>query len=252
MPYIIARRPEIQNGSVQITDLFPNESQRNLVNDPRGQGPFYVRTANVGSTGGERPVLKVNADTSIEFLRRSNGLIAYLIANVEANPAANVNGAGTGPALTLAQAEQAASNIIARVRAGSTLQIADINTILSGADVVNAPTDLDGAGGVANSNSTGSLVEVLAILAGEDYIVNAGTPVQDADGVKELVLAPGSLGSTMRTLVERDSSWKISFSEGSLAGLTSVRDAVNGDLFAGVRSTSPLLTVYNDDGTLYS
>ena len=56
----------------------------------------------------------------------------------------------------------------------------------------------------------------------------------------------------MRTLVERDSSWKISFSEGSLAGLTSVRDAVNGDLFAGVRSTSPLLTVYNDDGTLYS
>ena len=31
------------------------------------------------------------------------------------------------------------------------------------------------AGGVANSNSTGSLVEVLAILAGEDYIVNAGT-----------------------------------------------------------------------------
>ena len=89
------------------------------------------------------------------------------------------------------------------MRDGSTLQIADINTILSGADVVNAPTDLDGAGGVANSNSTGSLVEVLAILAGEDYIVNAGTPVQDADGVKELVVAHGSLGSTMRTLVER-------------------------------------------------
>ena len=177
-------------------------------------------------------MLKVNADTSIGLLRRSNGLIAYLIANVEANPAANVNGAGTG-ALTLAQAEQAASNIIDRVRDGSTLQIADINAILSGADVVNAPTDLDGAGGVANSNSTGSLVEVLAILAGEDYIVNAGTPVQDADGVKELVLAHSSLGSTMRTLVERDSSWKISFSEGSLAGLTSVRDAVNGDLFAG-------------------
>ena len=43
MPYIIARRPEIQNGSVQITDLFPNESQRNLVNDPRGQGPFLCK-----------------------------------------------------------------------------------------------------------------------------------------------------------------------------------------------------------------
>ena len=248
MPFIIARRPEIQNGSVQITDLFPNASQRNLVNDPVGQGPFYVRVANTGSQGSKRPVLKQNADNSIEFLRACDGLIAYLVANVEVDPAGNNN---AGPALTLAQAEKASDNIIARVRAGSTLQIGDINTILSAADVANGATDLDGAS-VPNSQSTGSLTDVLAILAGESYTINGGVSVQDAAGAKALVVAPGTLGTTMRTLVPKDASWQISFSEGALSSLTTVRDAVKGDLFAGKRSTAPLLTVYNNDGTIYA
>tara|TARA_B000000557_G_scaffold230394_1_gene203140 strand:- start:195 stop:938 length:744 start_codon:yes stop_codon:yes gene_type:complete len=247
MPFIIARRPEIQNGSVQITDLFPNVSQRNLVNDPQGQGPFYVRIPDLGKTGTYRTIIKTNADGSYEFLREARGLVAYLIANVEADP---VNNGGAGPALTIAQATTAADNILARVRAGSTLAIGDINGILSAADVVNAGTDLDG-GTVVGSNSTGSLTELLSILAGETYSVNGGVAIQDAAGAKALV-AHAALGSSMRTLVTNDSSWKISFSEGSLQGLTTVRDAVKGDLFAGVLSTSPLLTVYNDDGSLYS
>jgi len=251
MPYIIARRPEIQNGSVQITDLFPNDSQRNLVNDPKGQGPFYVRVANMGIEGSQRPIIKTNADNSLEFLRPCNGLVAYLLANIEANPAADVNGAGTGPALTLAQAEIAAQNILARVRAGSTLTVANINAILSAADVVNAATDFDGLT-VNNSNSAGSLTDVLAILSGESYTVNAGVKIQEVGGEKAIVVGAGTLGATIRSLVPNDASWKVSFSEGVLAGLTSVRDGVKGDLFAGVRSTSPLITVYNNDGSIYS
>ena len=249
MPFILARRSEIQNGSIQITDLFPNATQSNPGIDPRPQGPFYVRVANIGATGKTRPFLRTNADNSLEFLQRCNGLVAYLIANVEANPAANVNGNGTGPALTVPQAEQAAANILARVRAGETVTTANVNAILSGADVVNAATDLDGQT-VGNSNSTGSIVEVLAILAGEDYIVNGGVSIQDADGVKALVVSPGTLGSTTRTLVPNDSSWQISFSEGTLAGLVANQPL---DLaFAGVKATTPLLTVYNDDGTIYA
>mgnify|MGYP001258321718 CR=1 FL=1 len=249
MPFILARRSEIQNGSIQITDLFPNASQRNLVNDPAGQGPFYVRVPNIGATGKTRPFIKTNANNSLEFLQSCNGLVAYLLANVEANPAANVNGAGTGPALTVPQAEAAASLILGRVQGGLTLQVADINTILSGADVVNAPTDLDGAS-VANSNSTGSVADILAILAGEDYIVSGGVSLQDANGVKAIGVGFGTLGSTMRTLVPNDSSWKISFSEGVLSGLTGAQDATKA--FAGVKSATPLLTVYNDDGTIYA
>lgn len=248
MPYIIARRPEIQNGSVQITDLFPNDSQRNLVNDPVGQGPFYVRIPNTGLVGSSRAVLKVNSDNSIEFLRSCDGLLAYLIAHVEVNPGGN---AGAGPALTITQAETAVANIISEVESGNALTIAVINGILTAADVGNGATDLD-SGSVVGSNSTGSLSEVLAILSGETYTINGGVAVQDLNGVKAPVVAPGTLGSTVRTLVPNDSSWKISFSEGALQGLTTVRDAVNGDFFAGVQSTAPLLTVYNDDGTLYS
>jgi hypothetical protein len=248
MPFSLARRSQIQNGSVQITDLFPNATQSNLVNDPRPQGPFYVRVPNIGNTGSNRPFIRTNSNGSLEFLRRCNGLVAYLLANIEANPAANVNGAGTGPALTVPQAEQAADNILARVQAGQTVTTADVNAILSAADVVNAPTDLNGAS-VANSNSTGNIAEVLAILAGEDYIVNAGVAIQDLNGVKAIGVGFGTLGTTMRTLVPQDSSWKISFSEGVLAGLVG---AQNPNLaFAGVKSATPLLTVYNDDGTIY-
>jgi len=242
MPFILARRSQIQNGSIQITDLFPNVSQRNLVNDPVGQGPFYVRVPNIGATGRTRPFIKTNADGSLEFLQSCNGLVAYLLANVEADFG------GAADSLTVPQAEAAATLILGRAQAGQTLQVADINTILSGVAVVNAATDLDGA--AVGSDSTGSVAEVLAILAGEDYTVNGGVPIQDLNGAFAPVIGAGTLGTTMRTLVHNDSSWKISFSEGTLGGLAGAQDPKKA--FAGVNSATPLLTVYNDDGTIYA
>ena len=235
MPFILARRAEIQNGSVQITDLFPNASQANLVNDPRPQGPFYVRTPNIGATGKTRPFIKTNPNGSLEFLQECNGLVAYLIANVEAD------GAGAGDALTIPEAEEAADLILARVRAGQTIEEADVDAALTAANG-NATSAFAG-------NSTGAIEEILAILAGEDYIVAGGVPVQTAAGLFAAAIAPGTLGTTMRTLVPNDSSWKISFSEGCLAGLVANQPV---DVqFAGQNATTPLLTVYNDDGTIY-
>ena len=243
MPFILARRSEIQNGSIQITDLFPNATQSNPGIDPRPQGPFYVRVPNIGASGQTRPFIKTNTDGSLDFLKRCNGLVAYLIAHVEVDPGGN---AGDGPALTVVEAEAVADRILARVRAGGTVTLANVNDDLTA--VAGGATDLDGAAG--NSNSTGSLVEVLAILAGEDYIINGGVAIQTAAGVFAPVIAPGTLGTTMRTLVPNDSSWKISFSEGVLSGLTGVQNANRA--FAGVKSATPLLTVYNDDGTIYA
>ena len=238
MPYIIASRPEIQNGSVQITDLFPNDSQRNLVNDPVGQGPFYVRVPNLGLSGINAPVLATLADNSIVMARPSRGLLPYLLANVEANG---------GASLTLQEGRDAVGLIMDRVYAGTALTIDLINDDLSAA--VGGNTDLDGV--EFGSNSTGSLTELLAILSGEEYVVPAGREIEAANGAFSVVIAPGTLGSTVRSLVPNDASWKVSFSEGVLAGLTSVRDGVNGYLFAGVRSTTPLLTIYNNDGSVY-
>jgi hypothetical protein len=234
MPFILARRSEIQNGSIQITDLFPNATQSNPGIDPRPQGPFYVRVANIGSTGRTRPIIKTNADGSLEFLTQCNGLVAYLIANVEAVPG------GAADALTVVEAEAIADGILARVQDGLALELADINGVCNG---VSAGSGLD------QGDSTGSVAEVLAILAGEDYIVNAETPIQDAGGDFVNGIAPGTLGTTMRTLVPQDSSWKISFSEGVLSGLVGAQNA--NLAFAGVKSATPLLTVYNDDGSIY-
>jgi hypothetical protein len=235
MPFILARRSEIQNGSIQITDLFPNATQSNPGIDPRPQGPFYVRVSNIGATGRTRPFIKTNTDGSLEFLTRCNGLVAYLIANVEADPG------GDADALTVPEAEEIAQGLLARVRAGQILRLAEIN------GVCNA---VSGGSGLDQGNSTGSVAEVLAILAGEDYIVNAGVPIQDNGDNFAPVIAPGTLGTTMRTLVPQDSSWKISFSEGVLGGLTGDQDVNRA--FAGVKSATPLLTVYNDDGTIYA
>lgn len=244
MPFILARRAEIQNGAVQITDLFPNASQRNLVNDPVGQGPFYVRVPNLGDQGAYRTIIKTNSDGSLEFLRESRGLIAYLIENVEAD------NAGDADALTLAEAQTSAEAILARVRAGQKIERTDVNDILTATLGGNA-TNLDGADNAGNpaGNSTGSISDILAILAGEEYIVPAGTRIQEANGLFALVLNAGQLQSTMRTLIPNDTSWQVSFSEGALSSLTSAQDATKA--FAGVKSASPLLTVYNNDGSLY-
>ena len=235
MPFILARRSEIQNGSIQITDLFPNVSQRILVNDPAGQGPFYVRVANIGATGRTRPFIKVNANGSLEFLQQCNGLVAYLIANIEADFG------GANDALTVPEAEEIATGILARVRAGQTLTLANINAVCNG---------VSNASGLNQGDSTGSVSSILSILAGEEYTVNAGVPIQDAGGDFVNGIAPGTLGTTMRNLVPNDSSWKISFAEGTLGGLAGAQDPKKA--FAGVKSDTPLLTVYNDDGTIYA
>ncbi len=236
MPFILARRSEIQNGSIQITDLFPNATQSNPTIDPRPQGPFYVRVANIGATGRARPIIKVNTNGSLEFLQKCNGLVAYLIANIEGNQLL-----ANPPALTIPQAEEIASGLLSRVRDGLTLTEANINDVCA-ATVAGI--------GIGIGDTTATVASILSILAGEEYTVAGGVPIQDLNGDFVNGIDPGILGSTMRTLVPNDSSWKISFSEGTLGGLAGAQDP--NKAFAGVKSATPLLTVYNDDGTIYA
>lgn len=73
---------------------------------------------------------------------------------------------------TAAQYADAAADILARVDAGSTCTLANINTILTTS--LGGPTELTDAGG---SRSTGSLTDVLEILAGRGYEVAAGDTI---------------------------------------------------------------------------
>lgn len=234
MPYIIARRAEVQNGSVQITDLFPNQSQANPTIDPAPQGPFYVRVPNMGLTGYTKTALVELADGSISFARESHGLVAYLVKNIQ-----NVAGGGT-IAITVAEGVTIATAILTRARNGQTLTADALNAILVAA--------LGAGNAIDAGNSSVEVEAVLNILAGESYVVAGGYSVQTAAGDHVAVLADSGLGSSMRRLVERDTSWQVSFNEGVLAGL--VANQPNG--FAGNAATTPLVAVYNADGTVYA
>ena len=234
MPYIIARRSEVQNGSVQITDLFPNQSQANPSIDPAPQGPFYVRVPNMGVTGKYRPVLNERADGSIGFARESHGLAAYIIKNIDASPA------GGDTTVTVSQAEEIALALLERAQGGLALAEANVNAVL--VDTLGAGAAIDAG------DSTASVDVILQLLSGESYVVPYGYTVQDAAGDHVVVLTDSSLGTTVRRLVERDTSWQVSFNEGSLAGLVAVRP--NG--FAGNTATTPIVAVYNADGTVYN
>jgi len=237
MTFIVARRSEIQNGSVQITDLFPNQSQTNLVNDPKPQGPYYVKTPVFGTEFGSIPRL-IDTNNVITFSGVGLGLVSYLLIHTENKL--------SGGAITVAEAIDCVTEIIAKVRNGNKLEADDLNKVIQ--NNVNAQSDFDGS---TATNSTGEVSHVLRILSGESYSVPNGTAIQDAQSNYIPVVGDSNFKNDIRVLVENDRSWKTSFSEGVLKGLTTVQDQVNGDLFAGVRSTSPLLTVYNNDGTLY-
>ena len=231
--YLIARRAEVQNGSVMVTDLFPNESQRNTAIDPVGAGPIYVRQVDLGVKGKYRAILSTTANV-ISFARESRGLVAFLIKNVEA-------GGANGDALTVAEATIGANLILAEVRDGNALPAIAINGILTNINVGGAGTDIE-------ANSTVS--ELIRVLSGETYIVKAGSTVEAVNGAfVPDVNASAGFQNDVRHPVDGDSSWVLSAQGGVLSGLKSYQNVKVG--FAGVLTTDPIVTVYNADGTLF-
>ena len=228
--YLIARRAEVQNGSVMVTDLFPNESQRNTAIDPVGAGPIYVRQVDLGVKGKYRAILSTTANV-ISFARESRGLVAFLIKNVAH---------GAGDALTVAEATFGANLILAEVRDGNALPAIAINGILTNINVGGAGTDI-----TANS----SVSELVRVLSGETYIVKAGSTVEAAGAFVPDVNASAGFQNDVRHPVDGDSSWVLSAQGGVLSGLKSYQNVKVG--FAGVLTTDPIVTVYNADGSLF-
>lgn len=205
MPFICKRRTDIPNGVLQVTDLWPNASQRNQSIDPKPQGPRYVsapvsNTVVLSSTGGAQRYFKT----------AQSGLSAYLIANVQVGLA--------GPALTPAQADAAATALIAAMAAGSALSLAAINVILNAA----------AAGATLTANaSTGAVTDVLRVLSGAPYTVPAGTIVQNGAGVFVAQATPAVWNANnfdfnaYKDILVSDSSFYISLAEGQINGFSS-------------------------------
>lgn len=230
--YLVARREEVQNGSVMVTDLSPNESQRNTSIDPPSAGPIYVRQVDLGTRGAFRAQLSTKAGV-VSFARDSKGLVAYLLNNVQVGNA--------GPSLTLSEAREIAGLIISEVRTGGELSLVAVNAIVGGV----------AAGATLTANlSTGSIENLLRVLAGETYLVTTGSVVEQAGAFIPDVNTDARFQGDVRHPVDGDSSWAISAEEGTLLGLSSDQSADKG--FAGVLTTDPIVTIYNADGSLFA
>jgi hypothetical protein len=226
MPFICKRRTDIPNGILQITDLWPNGSQRNQSIDPQPQGPRYVsapvtKTIVLASTGGAER----------HFAVPQSGLSAYIIANVAT---------GAGAAFTPAQADVASAALIAAMEAGSVLNLAAINVILAAAAAGSALT----AGG-----STGAVTDVLRILSGASYTVPAGTVVQIVGPAFNPQTSPLTFNAnnfnfeTYHDVLVSDSSFYISLAQGQINGFS-------GPTFHYLGITSPAIVVYDNTGAV--
>lgn len=185
--YIIPRRNDLEGMNVQVTDLWPNTSQKNGVLDGAGQtcyvgacadspgltvvhGTEYVR----GSKSTTLAVNPVIDDTTgggndcYAPVATTLGLAAYLRERVQ-------KGGPGGSFLTFANANTIAAAIRTAAEAGSSLNLAAIDALLAATG--GAGTELTSAGG---STSFGTVEDILRILSGEVYISPQYTIITDA------------------------------------------------------------------------
>ena len=215
MPYIAMIREDIPDGTLQVLDLVPNTSQRNQIYDPVGQTKYVNRLQN------DAVVVSSNV-TAAEY----KGLAAYIIDSVAHG--------GTGVALTATQARAMATAVIAVLDAGTALSIANVNTALAG---VVALTQL------AANNSIGTLVDVLKIVAGGEYVLPAGTAANSGGAFKGTQSGAFTTGQYRATY--DSGALAISLAEGALSVFTA-------STFEYLDTAGAALVVYDDDGSLMS
>jgi hypothetical protein len=202
--FIIPRRNDLDGMNIQVTDLRPNTSQRNLIYDGEGQSgylkwsldtPGLTQTVgdswNGGSTQTQPLVALVPgqtttagpADVGIPGVAEF-GLAAYLLERVDAG--------GIGVPLTPGQATIAANAIFANVEAGTPPTLANIDAVLNA---------LVPGTGLASGLSFGTVEDVLRMLRGEVYRLRAQTIITDAPlvvflalGIRQGLVAAQTLG----------------------------------------------------------
>lgn len=224
--YLIMRRQDVPDGVLQVLDLWPNTSSKNYIYPPGlGQTKYINNIPRDAVTGG------VTTADPVTATRDLTGLAAYLIDNVD-------TGAGAGGApLTGPEADAAATSLATRVLNGLALEIADVNAVLA-AQV--AGSSLDGGG------STGSLVDLLAVMAGRPYLVPAGAEIGDGGGVFAGPAGEFPEDAAYKPIYDTG-YFKVSLASGNLSLMTGP-DFV----YTDPNLPFPGVSVYAADGTIYS
>ena len=147
--YICFARNDMDDNLLQLLDVVPNTSLRVPSLEGPGQTGYISWFPQNDTVVTDVPV--ANTQTTADVY----GLAAYLVDNVEDNDNGNI-------ILTDARLLTISTNILAAVTAGNPVTLAAINAIIQAATG-------GGASGLTTANSTGTLAEVLRILAGEAY-----------------------------------------------------------------------------------
>lgn len=219
MPYIVMRRTDIPNGTLQVWDLKPNTSQKNSVLEPGlGQSGYVSNIAENQTvvTTGAGPILT---------LKDYCGLAAYLIDHVED---------ASTTALTAVVANAAALAIILRAQLGLAMTLAAIDAAIVAAGATVGT-------GLTAGNSTGQLAEVLGILQGAKYMLPGGSMVEDAGNLFD----PTVMGSfeTATRHYYKTGAFNVSNGDGVLSHLKSPN-------FEHLGYQAPAIVVYDDLGNV--
>jgi hypothetical protein len=161
--YIVLRRNDLEDNFLQALDLIPNESQRLPNQQTYGQTHYLSHYL---LDGVNNPVTLTGAGP-ITVTADTYGLSGYLVDRVENSGTVN------DPALTVLQATGIASRIEGIASAGTALDATAVDA------AINAEAGVTGAG-LAVGNSSGSVEEILRMLAGERFLLPAGEVVADA------------------------------------------------------------------------
>lgn len=209
--FVVPMRNDLDGMGIQVTDLWPNTSQKNGVLDGQGQ-TFYIGSCpdTPGSTvtsgasyvrGSKSTTLAANPvadDTTgggndvTAPVATTLGLAAYIRERVE--------NAGGGDFIALADANDMAASIRTAAVAGDSLTEPAISALL--AAVV-------GGTGLIAGDSFGSVEDILRILSGETYISPQYTIIGDhtnaflGEAARDVLVAaqsvPGNGGVTFRS-----------------------------------------------------
>jgi len=253
MPYICMSRSDVPNGTVQVLDLFPNSSQRNLIYDGAGQ-TRYINRANTSActnSGGAIYGATLGQDAI--------GLGAYLADTLDSD--------GAGTQLTTAQIASAVEDVMGLVDNALAVTAVSIIASIAGATY-------SGGGGVPGASVAAnfSLENLLKVLAGAHYKIAKGTTLvhDSSQGAFVFHSKKTNLSSAETVTKSYDGDeFQVSLNDGHIAGLasaiklygrSSASDSTTGypvRQHPSVKNLNPLteasgriVVVYGDDGSV--
>lgn len=247
MPYICMSRDDVADGTIQVLDLFPNSSQRNLIYDGEGQ-TRYINRANTSivtnildSVGAE-----TDAVCGATIGDDAVGLGAYLADTLED---------GGGGVLTTAEITAAVIAV---------LNLVDTAQAVDSAAVATA------TGLTVSANFT--VENLLKVLAGAHYKIAKGTTlvVGSSQGGFIFHTAKTNLSSAETVTKSYDGEeFQLSIDSGHLAtfsstvalyGSQSASDSATGypvrqhpsvkNRNAKTAASARIVVIYNDDGSV--